>query len=53
MRDISNNQLPLHSVSWVEHNLQMAPRYSIYRIELIAFPPYIYNCSVYSVEHFT
>ena len=30
MRDISNNQLPLHSVSWVEPNLQMALLYNIY-----------------------
>ena len=30
MRDINNNQLPLHSVSWVEANLQMALRYNIY-----------------------
>ena len=30
MRDINNNQLPLHSVSLVEPNLQMALRYNIY-----------------------
>ena len=30
MRDINNNQLSLHSVSWVEPNLPMALRYSIY-----------------------
>ena len=30
VRDINNNQLPLHSVSWVEHNLQMALRYNTY-----------------------
>ena len=30
MKDISNNQLPLHSVSWVEINLQMALRYNVY-----------------------
>ena len=30
LRDINNNQLPLHSVSWAEPNLQMALRYNIY-----------------------
>ena len=30
MRDMSNNQLPLRSVSWVEPNLQMVLRYNIY-----------------------
>ena len=30
MRDINSNKLPLHSVSWVEPNLQMALRYNIY-----------------------
>ena len=30
MRDMNNNLLPLHSVSWVEPNLQMPLRYNIY-----------------------
>ena len=30
MRDINNNQFPLHSVSWVEPNLQMALQYKLY-----------------------
>ena len=30
MTDINSNQLPLHSVSWIEPNLQMALRYNIY-----------------------
>ena len=28
--DINNNQLPLHIVSWVEPNLQIALRYNVY-----------------------
>ena len=30
MMDINDNQLTLHSVSWVEPNLKMALRYNIY-----------------------
>ena len=30
MRDLNNNQLPLHSVSWVEPNLQMVPQHNAY-----------------------
>ena len=30
MRDINSNQLPLHIVSWIEPNLQMALRDNIY-----------------------
>ena len=30
MRDINNNQLLLHSVTWFEPNLQMPLRYDIY-----------------------
>ena len=28
--DINNNQMTLHSVSWVQPNLQMALQYNIY-----------------------
>ena len=30
MRDINNSQLPLHNVSWVEPNLQLALQYNNY-----------------------